>query len=93
MPDEGNLDVLIRTGISDPVYIQLVQGLLEEAGIPYFTADENINARQESGNFFGWWSLRVPHEYEAATREILADVESAKPIEEPSTEASGTSNP
>jgi hypothetical protein len=37
-----------------------------------------VAARQESGNFLGWWNVRVPRESEAAAREILADVESMK---------------
>ena len=32
----------------------------QEAGIPFFVMDQNTAARQESGNFFGWLSVRVP---------------------------------
>jgi hypothetical protein len=93
VPYDGNLDVLIRTGINDPVAIQLVKSLLDEAGIPHVTVEPTVIARPESGNFFGWWSLCVPHEREAETREILADVKSAEPIEEPAAEALGIGNP
>ena len=51
---------------------------LQEAGIPFFTMDQNIAARQESGNFLGWWSVRVPREREAEAREILLSVEEMK---------------
>ena len=70
-----NLEVLIRTGISDPIAIGLAESLLQEAGIPYFRMDQNPAARQESGNFLGWWNVRVPKEKEAEAREILRSVE------------------
>ena len=71
----GDLDVLIRTGLNDPVAIGLAGKLLEEAGIPFFTMDRNTAARQESGNFLGWWTIRVPRELEAEAREILRSIE------------------
>jgi hypothetical protein len=75
---EGDLDVLIRTGISDPIAIGLAESLLQEAGIPFFAMDRNVAARQESGNFLGWWSVRVPSEREAEVRDILRSVEEAR---------------
>jgi hypothetical protein len=75
---ENDLDILIRTGISDPVAIGLAETLLEEAEIPYFAMDRNVSARQESGNFLGWWNVRVPREREAEAREILESVERMK---------------
>jgi hypothetical protein len=81
MPEQGReseLDSLIQTGLNDPVAIGLAESLLREAGIPFFAMDRNVAARQESGNFLGWWNVRVPREFEAAAREILADVESMK---------------
>ena len=76
MPDEymGNLDVLIRTGLSDPVAIGLAETLLREAEIPFFRMDANVAARQESGNIIGWWNIRVPREMEAEAREIVKSV-------------------
>jgi hypothetical protein len=76
--DEGDLDALILTGFDSPVAIGLAKGLLQEAGIPFFTMDQNPAARQESGNFLGWWSVRVPREREAEAREILHSVEEMK---------------
>lgn len=58
-PDQDNLDVLIRTGLNDPVGIGLASNLLTEAGIPFFAMDESVAARQESGNLLGWWTIRV----------------------------------
>jgi hypothetical protein len=81
MPEQGReseLDILIQTGLNDPVAIGLAESLLREAGIPFFAMDRNVAARQESGNFLGWWNVRVPSEFEAAAREILADVERMK---------------
>jgi len=75
MSVERNFDVLIRTGFTSPVAIGLAKSLLEEARIPFFTMDENPAARQESGDFLGWWSIRVPREREAEAREILLSVE------------------
>jgi len=75
MSDEGDIDVLIRTGLQNPVAVGLATSLLQEAGIPFFTMDQNSAARQESGNFLGWWSVRVPREREAEAREILLSVE------------------
>jgi hypothetical protein len=76
--DDSDLNVLIQTGIRDPVAIGLAQNLLEEAGIPFFAMDRNVGARQESGNFLGWWNVRVPKEFEAEAREILQSVEESK---------------
>ena len=52
--------------------------LLEEAGIPYLFMDQSVAPRQESGNFFGWLTIRVPRERESEAREILESVEEAK---------------
>lgn len=73
--DAGNLDVLIRTGLTDPIAIGLAKSLLTEAEIPFFSMDQNVAARQESGNVLGWWSVRVPKECEVEAREILHTVE------------------
>ena len=75
---EVDLDVLIRTGFRDPIAIGLVRNLLQEARIPFFAMDQNVAARQESGNVIGWWSVRVPREREAEAREILQSVERMK---------------
>lgn len=75
---EGNFDVLIRTGITSPVGIGLAECLLQEAGIPFFAMDRNVAARQDSGNFLGWWNVRVPRERETEARELLRSVEEAK---------------
>ncbi len=76
--EADNFDVLIRTGITDPIAISLAESLLEEAGIPYLFMDQSVAPRQESGNFFGWWTIRVPRENEDEAREILESIESAK---------------
>ena len=78
MSDEGDIDVLIRTGLQNPIAVGLAESLLQEARIPFFTMDQNPAARQESGNFLGWWSVRVPREREAEAREILRSVEEMK---------------
>jgi Putative prokaryotic signal transducing protein len=75
---EGDLDILIRTGIADPIAIGLAESLLQEAGIPFFVMDRNVAARQESGNFLGWWNVRVPRQREAEARDILRSVEETK---------------
>jgi hypothetical protein len=75
---ESDLGVVIRTGIANPIGIGLAESLLQEAGIPFFAMDRNVAARQESGNFLGWWSVRVPSEREAEAREILRSVEQTK---------------
>ena len=75
---EGELNVLIRTGCKSPVAIGLAKSLLEEAEIPFFAMDQNLAARQESGNLWGWWNVRVPAEREAEAREILRSVEDMK---------------
>jgi hypothetical protein len=75
---EADLDVLIRTGIKNPIAIGLAESLLREAGIPFFVMDRNVAPRQESGNILNWWSVRVSSEREAEAREILRSVEEAK---------------
>jgi hypothetical protein len=76
--DEGDLDILIQTGLNDPVAIGLAESLLREAEIPFFAMDRNVGARQESGNFLGWWNVRVPREFELEARAILASLEPAE---------------
>ena len=76
--DHDDLDVLIRTGITNPIAIGLAKALLEEAEIPFFSMDQNVAARQESGNILGWWTVRVPRALEADAREILENVERMK---------------
>jgi hypothetical protein len=44
----GDFDVLIRTGLNDPVAIGLAGKLLEEAGIPFFTMDRKSGERELS---------------------------------------------
>jgi len=73
--NESDLEILIRTGIKGPIAIGLAENLLEEAGIPFFAMDRNVAARQESGNFLGWWNVRVPRDMETEAREILQSVE------------------
>jgi hypothetical protein len=75
---EDDLDILIRTGITDPIAIGLAESLLQEAGIPFFAMDRNTAARQESGNFLGWWNVRVPRALETEAREIFRSVEEMK---------------
>ncbi len=76
--EEADLDVLIRTGLADPVAIGLAKSLLTEAGIRFFAMDQNVAARQESGNIIGWWNVRVAKDREAEAREILSAIEDAK---------------
>ena len=76
--DEDDVDVLIQTGIYNPIAIGLAASLLQEAGIPFFVMDQNPTAQQEAGNVFCWWNVRVPKEREAEAREILQDVEDSK---------------
>ena len=76
--DEDAVDVLIQTGLNNPIAIGLAGSLLQEAGIPFFVMDQNPAAQQESGNFFGWWNVRVPRGREAEAREILQSVEDSK---------------
>jgi hypothetical protein len=78
MGEDVDFDVLIRTNLSNPIAIGLATSLLEEAEIPFFVMEQNPSARQESGNFLGWWSVRIPAEREAEAREILRSVEEAK---------------
>ena len=78
MADEDDIDILIRTGLQNPIGVGLAKSLLQEAGIPFFTMDQNSAARQESGNILGWWSVRVPREREAEAREILASVDALR---------------
>ena len=72
---ESDFEVLIRTDLRDPVGIGLARSLLQEAGIPFFAMDQNVAARQDSGNILGWWTVRVPRKWEQEAREILESVE------------------
>jgi hypothetical protein len=75
---EGDLDVLIRTDFVNPIAINLAKTLLREAGIPFFTMNQNLAARQKIGGIFGWWIFRVPSERATEAREILRNVEEVK---------------
>ena len=78
MSEADDLEALIQTTLTGPIAIGLAESLLQEAGIPFFVMDQSIAARQESGNFIGWWSIRVPKERETEARDILRSVEQAK---------------
>ena len=77
-PEDGDLDAQIYTGLCDPVAIGLAQSLLEEARIPFFAMGQNVVNRQESGDFLGFWSVRVPKARQAEAREILDYVAAIK---------------
>ncbi len=77
LQSDTDLDVLIRTGVRNPAAIGLAQGLLQEAGVPFFVMERTEPTSQASGNF-GWWDIRVPHEREAEAREIIQAVEEMK---------------
>ncbi|HXS98689.1 MAG TPA: DUF2007 domain-containing protein [Candidatus Limnocylindrales bacterium] len=70
-----DFEALIRTNLRNPVAIALAKTLLEEAGIPIFAMDQNVAARQDSGNILGWWTVRVPKDRESEAREILLSIE------------------
>jgi len=78
MSEADDLEALIQTTLTGPIAIGLAESLLQEAGIPFFVMDQSIAARQESGNFIGWWSIRVPKGRETEARDILRSVEQAK---------------
>ena len=80
LASEGDLNVLIKTGYRSPVAIALAKSLLQEAGIAFFAMDQNLVARQESGNVIGWWNVRVPREREAEAREILESIETTEAV-------------
>jgi len=75
MADERDLAVLIRTGLTSPIAINLAESLLQEAGIPFFTMDQNPSARQDCVPSLGNWNVRVPREREGEAREILQSLE------------------
>ncbi len=66
------------SGNADSIAIGLAKSLLQGAGIPFFAMDQNVAARQESGDLLGWWSVRVPRNREAEAREILESAEQMK---------------
>jgi hypothetical protein len=76
--EEGDLDVLIRTGLTNPVAIGLAKSLLEEGRIPFFNMDENPSARPDCVPSLGYWTIRVSRGREAEAREILLSVEKIK---------------
>ena len=80
LSSEGDLNVLLKTGYRSPVAIALAKSLMQEAGIPFFAMDQNLVARQESGNVIGWWNVRVPREREAEAREILESIERSEAV-------------
>jgi hypothetical protein len=71
-------DVRIRTGFTSPIAIGLAESLLKEAGIPFFTMDQNPSARPDLVPSLGSCTVRVPRGREAAAREILPSVEEMK---------------
>jgi Putative prokaryotic signal transducing protein len=78
LSDNCALDVLIQTGLANPIAIALAESLLREAGVSFFVMDQNVAARQESGNDLGWWSVRAPRNREDEAREIPQSVEKMK---------------
>lgn len=78
MGDQSDLDVLIRTGLYSLVAINLAESLFREAGIPFFTMDQNPSARQDGVPSLGYWNVRVPRAREDEAREILQSLEEAQ---------------
>jgi hypothetical protein len=71
-------EVVIRTGLNDPVAISLAKSLFEEAGIPYHTIEQTAVAYRDIESFMGWWNILVPQDREDEAREILLNVEATK---------------
>lgn len=61
---------LART--NDPVVISAIEGVLDDADIPYHVADRNISVIEGS---IGAFQLRVlvPEEFEATARALIRD--------------------
>ena len=71
-------EVILRTGLNDPIAIALAKSLFEQAGIPYFTVDATPSGHRDVNTFLGWWSVLVPQDRETEAREILLNVEASK---------------
>jgi len=76
--DDADREVVIRSGVRDPIAINLAKNLFAEADIPYFTMDETTAARRDVESLSGWWTVLVPRVREAEAREILRSIEEAK---------------
>ncbi len=78
MAGEADLDLLIQSSLRSQIAINLAKSLLEEAGIPFFSMDDNPAARQDLVPSIGSWSVRVPQERATMAREIIRSVEQTK---------------
>ena len=77
---DPNLDLVIVLETNDPVQGSMAKGLLEEAGIPFYTLGQIATLIQDIDPFLKKWvKIQVPRDREHEARELL------EPLLEPET--------
>ena len=77
---DPDLDLVVVLETNDPVQASMAKGLLEEAGIPFYTLGQIATLIQDIDPFLKKWvRIQVPRDRESEAREIL------EPLLEPET--------
>jgi len=69
---DPNLDLVVVLETNDRVQLAMAQGMLEDAGIPFFVLNQITTLVQDVDGFLRKWvRVQVPRDREAEARELL----------------------
>ena len=69
---DPNLDLVVLLETNDGIQLGMAEGLLEEAGIPFFVLGQIATLIQDVDPFLHKWArIQVPRDREAEARELL----------------------
>jgi hypothetical protein len=78
---DPSLDLAIIFETNDPFRAALAEGLLDDAGIPFYALGQIATlVRDVDGFLRKWVRLQVPRDPEAEARELLATIDEAQPL-------------
>ncbi len=74
-PFDPALELVVVLETNDPVQLSMAQGLLEDAGIPFFVLGQVATLVQGVDGFLHKWErVQVPRDREAEARELLEEL-------------------
>jgi hypothetical protein len=72
---DPSLDLVVVLETNDAVQLAMAQGLLEDAGIPFFMLGQIATLVSDVDGFIHKWErVQVPRDREAEARELLAEL-------------------
>lgn len=90
-PFDPALELVVVLETTDRIQLAMAQGLLEEAGIPFFVLGQIATLVQDVDGFLRKWvRLQVPRDREAEARELLQQLLQPVPEDGADTETPGS---